>query len=67
MQSIDPRCLSALQPRVTYLKFSNFTKKDVAALHAARHVVQALIPTVVETVYKKLLSYNITGKEYVPT
>lgn len=67
MQSIDPKSLSTLQTRITYLKsFTNFTEADAAALHAARPVVEALIPTIVDAVYKKLLSYDITAKAFVP-
>jgi len=67
MQSIDPKSLSTLQTRITYLKsFINFTEADAAALHAARPVVESLIPTIVDAVYKKLLSYDITAKAFVP-
>ncbi|RPA90156.1 hypothetical protein L873DRAFT_476914 [Choiromyces venosus 120613-1] len=67
MHSINPASLSDLQTRVDYLKsFVNFTEADAAALHAAKPVVDALIPSIVEAVYKKLLSYDITAKAFVP-
>ncbi|KAG0633531.1 Protoglobin-domain-containing protein [Tuber brumale] len=67
MQSIDPKSLSTLPTRIAYLKsFIDFTHADAAALHAARPVVEALIPSIVEAVYKKLLSFDITAKAFVP-
>ncbi|CUS14991.1 unnamed protein product [Tuber aestivum] len=67
MQSIDPKSLSILQTRIAYLKsFIHFTQADAAALHAARPVVEALIPGIIDAVYKKLLSYDITAKAFVP-
>jgi hypothetical protein len=67
MQSIDPKSLSILQTRIAYLKsFIDFTQTDAAALHAAKPVVEALIPGIIDAVYKKLLSYDITAKAFVP-
>ncbi|PWW77831.1 hypothetical protein C7212DRAFT_313172 [Tuber magnatum] len=67
MQSIDPESLSTLQTRIAYLKsFTQFTQADAAALHAAKPVIEALIPSIVDAVYKKLLSYDITAKAFLP-
>jgi hypothetical protein len=67
MQHIDPSSLSFLPDRVAYLKtFLGFTSEDAAALHAAKPVVAPLIPTVLDAVYDKLLSFDITAASFVP-
>jgi hypothetical protein len=65
MQHIDPASLSSLPTRVAYLKaFLNFTSEDAAALHAAKPVVAPLIPTVLDVVYTKLLSFDVTASAF---
>ena len=67
MQHISETSLNDLQSRVQYLRsFIDFTDKDAEALHAARDVVAPLVPFVVDTVYVKLLSFDITAKSFVP-
>lgn len=67
MQHIDPASLSNLESRVSYAKaFMGFTAEDAQAIHASKPVVAALVPAVVDTVYKKLLSFDITAKSFVP-
>lgn len=67
MQYIDPNTLEHLPTRIQYLRdFIGFTQEDAAALHAAKPVVARLVPTVVDTVYTKLLSFDITAKAFVP-
>jgi hypothetical protein len=67
MQRIDISSLSSLLERIAYLKaFLNFTSEDAAALHAAQSVVASLIPTVLDAVYAKLLSFDITAGSFVP-
>ncbi|KAF8874877.1 Protoglobin-domain-containing protein [Gymnopilus junonius] len=67
MEHISEAELNDLQYRVQYLrKFIDFTEKDAAALHAARDVVAPLVPAVVDAVYTKLLSFDITSKSFVP-
>lgn len=67
MQHIPPTTLSSLPERISYLKaFLNFTPTDVHYLHAAAPIIKPLIPTVVDTVYVKLLSFDITAKAFVP-
>jgi hypothetical protein len=67
MQSISPESLEHLPSRIEYLrKFIEFTSDDAAALHAARPLVAPLVPVVVDAVYSKLLSFDITSKAFVP-
>ncbi|KAF5368696.1 hypothetical protein D9615_010313 [Tricholomella constricta] len=67
MRNIDPATLEHLPSRVQYLRdFIGFTNQDAAALHAARPVVAPLVPVVVDAVYVKLLSFDITSKPFVP-
>jgi hypothetical protein len=67
MQHISPASLNTLSSRVEYLRnFIGFTSDDAAVLHAAKPVVAPLVPVVVDTVYEKLLSFDITAKAFVP-
>ncbi|KAI5799882.1 Protoglobin-domain-containing protein [Geopyxis carbonaria] len=67
MQHISPASLSSLPERVAYLRaFLNFTDDDAAALHAAAPLVGPLVPAVVDAVYTKLLSFDITAASFVP-
>jgi len=67
MQHISESSLNDLPTRVQYLRdFIGFTEDDAAALHAARPVVAPLVPTIVDLVYEKLLSFDITAKSFVP-
>ncbi|KAG6879891.1 hypothetical protein C0992_010244, partial [Termitomyces sp. T32_za158] len=67
MQHIDPASLNYLPTRIAYLRdFIGFSQADADALHAAAPVVGPLVPTVVDTVYEKLLSFDITAKAFVP-
>lgn len=67
MQHISPISLESLPARVDYLrKFIDFTDADAAALHAAKPVVAPLVPAVVDAVYTKLLSFDITAAAFVP-
>ncbi|RDB24550.1 hypothetical protein Hypma_008323 [Hypsizygus marmoreus] len=67
MEHISIASLSHLPSRVQYLRtFIGFTDEDAAALHAAAPVVAPLVPTVVDAVYTKLLSFDITAKAFVP-
>jgi hypothetical protein len=64
---VSPSSLSDLPTRVQYLKqFIGFTSADAAALQAAAPVVGPLVPYIVDTVYDKLLSFDITAKSFVP-
>ncbi|KAG6816607.1 hypothetical protein H0H87_004699 [Tephrocybe sp. NHM501043] len=67
MQHIDPASLEHLPTRVQYLRdFINFSADDAAALHAAKPYVTPLVPVVVDAVYEKLLSFDITANAFVP-
>ncbi|KAG6891935.1 hypothetical protein C0993_005553, partial [Termitomyces sp. T159_Od127] len=67
MQHIDPASLNHLPTRIAYLRdFIGFSQADADALQAAAPVVGPLVPTVVDTVYEKLLSFDITAKAFVP-
>lgn len=67
MKHISPPTLINLPDRITYLtSFLDFTPIDVSYLHAAAPIVKPLIPAVVDAVYVKLLSFDITAKAFVP-
>ena len=67
MQTISPASLKSLPERVEYAQaFLDFGPTDIAYLHAAAPIVKPLIPTVVDMVYVKLLSFDITAKAFVP-
>lgn len=66
MQTIAPSTLSNLPDRIAYITaFLNFTSSDVKYLHLAAPVVVPLVPAVVDAVYVKLLSFDITSKAFV--
>jgi len=61
------RARRSLADRVAYLKaFLGFTSEDATALHAAKPVVAPLIPTVLDAVYAKLLSFDVTASSLAP-
>lgn len=67
MQHISASSLQDLPTRVQYLRdFIEFSSDDAAALHSSRGVVTPLVPAVLEAVYEKLLSFDITAKSFVP-
>jgi hypothetical protein len=67
MQHISESSLEYLPSRIEYLRsFIGFTSEDAAALHAAKPVVGPLVPAVVEMVYEKLFTFDITAKSFVP-
>ncbi|KAH6666731.1 Protoglobin-domain-containing protein [Halenospora varia] len=54
-----------LESRIQYLhSFLDFSEKDVLALITGAKYVKALIPAVVNIVYKKLLQYDITARAF---
>lgn len=56
-----------LQARVNYTKsFLNFTEDDGAALQSAKTIIVPALPAVLDTIYTKLISYDITAKSFVP-
>jgi len=67
MQHVSASSLSDLPTRISYLRsFIEFGAADAATLHASRDVVAPLVPVVVDTVYTKLLSFDITAQAFVP-
>jgi len=67
MQEVPPSSLNSLPSRVSYLKsFLSFTSDDGAALRASAPLVAPLVPSILDAVYTKLLSYDITAKAFVP-
>jgi hypothetical protein len=67
MQHVEKTSLASLPERIAYIRaFLNFTSEDAAALHAAKPFVTPLIPTVLDAIYAKLLSFDITGAPFLP-
>ncbi|KAI5856033.1 Protoglobin-domain-containing protein [Tricharina praecox] len=59
--------LSSLSTRISYLRsFISFSASDASVLHSSASVVAPLIPVIVDTVYEKLLSFDITAQSFVP-
>jgi len=67
MQHIDALSLEDLPSRISYLSsFLELTASDGEALLAAKPLVAPLIPAILEAVYTKLLSFDITAQAFVP-
>ncbi|KAF4950479.1 hypothetical protein FGADI_8185 [Fusarium gaditjirri] len=66
MKHIDREDLyTNLEARVQYLhSFLDFSSRDIEALITGAKYVKALIPAVVNIVYKKLLQYDITARAF---
>ncbi|KAF2108163.1 Protoglobin-domain-containing protein [Lophiotrema nucula] len=66
MQHIDRKELyTNLETRIQYLhSFLDFSSNDIEALISGAKYVKALIPAVVNIVYKKLLQYDITARAF---
>lgn len=66
MQYIPASSLTHLPSRVAYLSsFLSLTSSDGEALLAAKPLIAPLIPAVLDAVYGKLLSYDITAQAFV--
>lgn len=53
--------------RVSYLtEFMGFDEGDVAAIHASAGHLAPLVPSLVDTVYDKLFSYDATKRHFLP-
>ncbi|KAK4127032.1 hypothetical protein N657DRAFT_611279 [Parathielavia appendiculata] len=63
MQHVDRKSLyTNLESRIRYLhSFLDFGANDIEALRSGFKYIQALIPAVVNIVYRKLLQYDITA------
>ncbi|RAK99071.1 protoglobin family protein [Aspergillus ibericus CBS 121593] len=66
MKHVDRKALyTRLEARITYLRdFLDFNSGDVEALVAGSKYIKALIPAVVNIVYKKLLESDITARAF---
>ncbi|KAK3298814.1 Protoglobin-domain-containing protein [Chaetomium fimeti] len=66
MQHIDRKSLyTSLEARICYLhSFLDFGPNDIEALRSGSKYIQALIPAVVNIVYRKLLQYDITARAF---
>jgi hypothetical protein len=68
MKQIDEQALqTSLPARIEYITdFLEFTSEDASILHSAAPLVAPLVQTVVDTVYVKLFSYDITKSAFLP-
>jgi len=68
MQHIEASQLATSLPyRITYLStFLDLAPEDGEALLAAKPLIAPLIPAVLDAVYSKLLSFDITAQAFVP-
>ena len=67
MQHVASETLEDLPARITYLStFLELTEADGAALTSAAPLIAPLVPTVLDAVYTKLLSFDITAQAFVP-
>jgi hypothetical protein len=67
MQHISASSLEDLPSRISYLSaFLNLTSEDGDALLASAPLVAPLVPTILDAVYTKLLSFDITAQSFVP-
>ncbi|KAF2809787.1 uncharacterized protein BDZ99DRAFT_463544 [Mytilinidion resinicola] len=66
MQHIDRKELyTNLETRIHYLhSFLDFSSNDIEALISGSKYIKALIPAIVNIVYKKLLQYDITARAF---
>ncbi|EEQ83783.1 hypothetical protein RJZ56_006368 [Blastomyces dermatitidis] len=64
---IDEASLANLKSRLSYVKgFLHFTEKDGAFIQAAKEIIAPAVPAVLDAVYTRLLSFDITAKSFVP-
>lgn len=67
MQHVDPAALLNLSRRVAFMKsFLSFTEADGHSIESSKPLLAPLIPAILDAVYSKLLSYDITAKAFVP-
>ncbi len=67
MEHITTASLEHLSTRISYLcAFLSITSADAAILRSAQPLITPLIPSLLNAVYTKLLSFDITAKIFVP-
>lgn len=66
MQHVERSSLyTSLRARVRFLEnFIDFGHDDLVALEEGQDVIKAAIPGIVESVYKKLLAYDVTARVF---
>lgn len=65
MEHIDPASLEDHPSRIEYLKtFLDFTAQDAAVLNSVQPILAPLIPGILDAVYEKLLSFDITAASF---
>ncbi|KAF2142541.1 uncharacterized protein K452DRAFT_318146 [Aplosporella prunicola CBS 121167] len=66
MQHVDRKDIyTNLEARIQYLHtFLDFSSNDIEALISGAKYIKALIPAIVNIVYKKLLQYDITARAF---
>lgn len=66
MQHVERQDLyTSLRARVRFLQnFIDFSRSDLVALEEGQDVIKAAIPGIVESVYKKLLAYDVTARVF---
>ncbi|EFC44676.1 predicted protein [Naegleria gruberi] len=67
MQTIEEKQLfTDLQYRFSYVtKFIGFGEEDIKYIHESATVLAPLVPTVVDLVYKKLFSFDVTKRTFL--
>lgn len=67
MQHVSVESLEDLPSRITYLSsFLDLNPSDTEALLASKPLVAPLVPSILDAVYSKLLSFDITAQVFVP-
>ena len=63
----ESRLESDLEYRFRYLtEFMEFGDEDIAAIHDAAPLLGPIVPALVDAVYDKLFSYDVTKRHFVP-
>lgn len=67
MQHVPPQSLCSLPSRQSYtLSFLSLTPTDGSLINASAPHLVPLLPTILDAVYTKLLSYDITSQAFAP-
>ena len=67
MNHISSPSLLEVSSRLSYTtSFLSFTTEDGAAINASKPLLVPLVPTILDLIYTKLLTYDITAAAFVP-
>ena len=67
MNHISSSSLLEVSSRLSYTtSFLSFTPEDGAAINASKPLLVPLVPTILDLIYTKLLTYDITAAAFVP-